>query len=51
MYPAWDIIENEELMKEIEKHPEMYVLKPQREGGGFNIWDQEIVNTLQRRDQ
>lgn len=50
MYPACEVIENESLMKEVELHPEQFVLKPQREGGGFNIWDEEIVNTLKRKD-
>lgn len=28
-------------------HPEQFVLKPQREGGGFNLYDQELRNCLQ----
>lgn len=51
MYPADEVIENESLMKEVELHPDQFVLKPQREGGGFNIWNEEIVKTLKRGDK
>lgn len=51
MYPADEVIDNESLMKEVELHPDQFVLKPQREGGGFNIWNEEIVKTLKREDK
>lgn len=51
LYPAVDVIKNQELFQLVCEHPELFVLKPQREGGGYNIWDEEIVKVLQRQDQ
>ena len=30
------------------QHPQQYVMKPQREGGGYNVWGEGIVDTLQQ---
>ena len=51
LYPAVDVIKNQELFQLVCEHPELFVLKPQREGGGYNIWNEEIVRVLQRQDQ
>ena len=54
MYPA-DAVMNEESLRDVRSSvlndPLQYVLKPQREGGGFNIWGDAIVETLQRNDR
>ena len=54
MYPA-DAVMNEESLCDVRSSvlndPLQYVLKPQREGGGFNIWGDAIVETLQRNDR
>lgn len=38
----------EEIVQKAIKNPERYVLKPQREGGGHNIYDKDIPKTLQK---
>jgi glutathione synthase len=53
MYPAIDIVMNKELKyiyDDVCFNPLHYVLKPQREGGGYNIWGDDIVSTLHRCD-
>lgn len=40
-----DVGEDNEVKKAIE-HPENYVLKPQREGGGHNIYGDDIKSAL-----
>ena len=53
MYPADAVVRNEELkgvLADVMEHPNHYVLKPQREGGGYNIWGNDIVETLKRKD-
>lgn len=53
LYPAWDVVEGRagDVLADVLEHPLKYVLKPQREGGGYNIWGDEIVETLQRNDR
>ena len=51
MLPAWQVANDSEWMKKVCENPHGYVLKPQREGGGYNIWGDEIVDTLKRRDE
>lgn len=41
--------EGEEAVKRALKNPEKYVLKPQREGGGNNIYGQDIPSALKVR--
>ena len=53
MYPADAVVRDKELkgvMADVMEHPNHYVLKPQREGGGYNIWGNDIVDTLKRKD-
>ena len=53
MYPADAVVRDEELkgvLADVMEHPNHYVLKPQREGGGYNIWGNDIVETLKRKD-
>ena len=52
MYPADAVARGElkEVREAVLKDPLRFVLKPQREGGGFNIWREEIVETLLRGD-
>lgn len=53
MYPADAVVRDEELkdvLADVLEHPNHYVLKPQREGGGYNIWGNDIVETLKRKD-
>ena len=53
MYPAREVVEGkvENVLADVLEHPLKYVLKPQREGGGYNIWGEEIVDTLKRGDK
>ena len=37
----------EAVIRDAIAHPSNYVLKPQREGGGNNLWDDDLVRVLQ----
>ena len=54
MYPA-DAVMAEAVLEDVRNSvlndPLQFVLKPQREGGGYNIWGDAIVETLRRNDQ
>uniref|UniRef100_A0A914H8B9 Glutathione synthetase n=1 Tax=Globodera rostochiensis TaxID=31243 RepID=A0A914H8B9_GLORO len=41
-----DDLETREIVADAIAHPERYVMKPNREGGGKNFWDQEIADNL-----
>lgn len=53
MYPAYDVVNGTypQVFADVNENPYRYVLKPQREGGGFNLWGEEIVSTLKRNDR
>ncbi|KAK9837801.1 hypothetical protein WJX74_005284 [Apatococcus lobatus] len=38
--------ETKKVLKEVREHPERFVLKPQREGGGNNLYGQAILDRL-----
>lgn len=40
--------ETKQIIQEALEHPDDYVLKPQREGGGNNVWGQDLVDSLGR---
>lgn len=42
LYP----LDNKAIVQDAIEHPEKYVLKPQREGGGNNLWGAEITEKL-----
>lgn len=37
------------VLGEAERHPEAYVLKPQREGGGNNLYGEQLLEKLRSR--
>ena len=53
MYPAYEVVNGRypQVLADVIESPYRYVLKPQREGGGFNLWGEEIVSTLKRNDR
>ena len=53
MYPAYEVVNGiyPQVFADVNENPYQYVLKPQREGGGFNLWGEEIVSTLKRNDR
>ena len=54
MYPADAVMVEaslEDVRNSVLNNPLQFVLKPQREGGGYNIWGDAIVETLRRNDQ
>ena len=53
MYSAYEVVNGvyPQVFADVTENPYLYVLKPQREGGGFNIWGEEIVSTLKRNDR
>ena len=53
MYPADAVMAEaslEDVRNSVLNDPLQFVLKPQREGGGYNIWGDAIVETLRRND-
>lgn len=42
-----DPSESDKIVGLVEKHPSLYVMKPQREGGGNLLFDDAMVSALQ----
>lgn len=43
--------ENQDVIKDAILHPNRYVMKQQREGGGNLIWGEKMVNILESKDE
>ena len=50
MYGFDDPIETAELVDKVSRDPSKYVLKPQREGGGNNIFGDDILPFLDKHE-
>ena len=52
MFPANFVVQGqpEGLFQEVCNNPLEWVLKPQREGGGYNVWGDDIVKMLKKGD-
>ena len=40
--------ETQRVLQHAQQHPDAYVLKPQREGGGNNLYGQQLLEKLQQ---
>ena len=43
--------ETKEIISHAKQNPHLYVLKPQREGGGNNLYDEELCKTLEEGEE